>query len=90
MFEIINIGQIIDLESECHHLGNDWGFYVDIEKSYSPYNQDKVKYYTKLCKIYEEPYCELNEEPNLFLYKFLQITLIITTVSYCVSTIVAI
>jgi len=87
MFETINAGQISycqHLRSDLQDIGNDWGFYVDIEM---PFSQYKETYYTNLYKIDEEQCCQLNEDNNMFLYKLLKFSLIVTISSYCFSII---
>jgi hypothetical protein len=62
--------------NEAEHLGNDWGFYVDIELSTTNSNQQfinekhRINYYNRCDKIPEEPeyydykYNNMNEEKS--------------------------
>ena len=56
---MINASQIYDYD----FLGNDWGFYIDIEKPYSNYDFDQEYKHTNLYKLDE--YCIMNQEAKI-------------------------
>ena len=53
---------------ETNHLGNEWGFYVDIERPYYTNNKDNLV--KKNCRNYYNHHDEIDEEFEYYEYEY--------------------
>jgi hypothetical protein len=66
------MNKFINEENNAINFGNDWGFYVDIEKSYSPNNDELIreKYNNSHNQNYLKNFDKIDEEIEYYEYQY--------------------